>query len=1109
MSAFQYNISITGDCSNTNVGSISVSFTGGTSPYTVEWVNPNLGTDVVTLNPSIRTSLSADTYAIRVNDSTLPTNQEFYINIPVSSGVCANIVSVQSTTCNLDNGSVTGTSSSNYSSTNFYLYFSDDTYVTSASTNTSNIEFNGLTAGTYYMVAEDLGGCTGQSANFIIEDSDPFTYGLYVIPNSSCGGTPIGKIIVTGQTGVAPYTYLWSNGFTTSSITGLTSGTYSVEVTDSLGCSLTQTGVITDVPVLGFGAFTATQPSCFSADGVLTLQITGGTAPYYYSASTGNVQVQYGTSWSISGLSAGDYSISVTDSAFCNIVASTTLLTPLGIASVTISSQGSTCSTVDGSITVSVAGGTSPYTYTLIYPNGNTLNIVNSQTTQVFSNLSTGTYSVVVLDASGCSYMDEITLFATNTYTIATEVTGTTCNQDNGIVLVTKTDGGASPYDYSLDGIQNIIDTTLSAVTFTNVPSGQHTVTVTDATGCTQTTQVYVTESDPLDFTLYSTSCGDGSEGTLTALISSGTPPFTFDWSSNVPSNPQQIQVTGLTADTYSLTIVDSIGCTLTRTAPIDCQGLYISYQTYVMGGEEFNIQSQTKYGLLQMLNEGFDDLTNDKVNCDLLSAVFGVKVSVNPMGLTTSQNFFTGTTLVSAPSDNLYYDTVKDLLLTIPGIGGVTIDAINNQITVSTEPGNTTLNGQEIVVELTIVYDIMCLSCEIPTQTPTATPTPTLTPTNTSSPTPTVTNTPTQTTTQTPTVTPTIPLISSTPTTTPTHTPTPTVTKTPTKTPTPTPTVTPSSTPCSNQIVRTLTSNMNRPAGIVYNPNNGLIYFSNFALGSSDKIGSIVPNTNNVTQTAIQLPGSTNAGEIGLNTTSNKLYAWGQTALGIGKMYIYDFGTYSTTTITGTANVAWGAMVYNSTNNKMYASSLTGGTTGELTIIDGTTNAFTVVTGLPIPIQTQMAFNSTSNKIYMAGLSNTVKVFDCTTNTITASISLSSQPTSLVYKSSTNQMFAIYSTGIAVIDCNTNTVTTSWVIPIGVSYSSAYDSVNDEIYVVSFSLGFYKAIDAVSGTVLTSTVISSPSTPYEVIVYPTTNTIYITDSSSTNYKILEICGEN
>ena len=627
MAAFQYTIALTGDCSNTDSGEIQLLIFGGTPPYTIEWVSPSLGTDVVTTNPSVRTSLSADTYSVRVNDSTLPLNQEFYINIPVSSGVCANINSVQSTTCSFDNGSVTGTSSSNYSSTNFYLYLSGDTYVNSATTNTADVVFTNLSAGTYYMIAEDLGGCSGQSANFIVEDSEPFNYGLYVVPNSSCGGTPIGKIIVTGQTGVSPYTYQWSNGETTSSVTGLTSGTYSVQVIDSLGCSLSKEEFLSDVDVLGFGAFTAIQPTCFSSDGVLTLQITGGTAPYYYSASTGNVQIQYGTSFSISGLSAGDYNILVTDSAFCNILVGTSLLTPLGIASVTISSQGTTCSSNGGSITVSVAGGTSPYTYTLIYPDGNTTNVVNSQTNQVFNNLSSGTYSVAVQDASGCSYMDEITLFATNTYTISTEVTGTTCNQDNGSVLITKTEGGASPFDYSLDGIQNVIDTTLSAVTFTNVPSGQHTVTVVDATGCTQTTQVYVAESDPLEFSLYNTSCGEGSDGSLTALISTGTPPYTFNWSNNVANNPQQIQVTGLTAGTYSLTVVDSVGCVLQRETIINCDALYASYQTYVMGGEEFTIQSQTKYGLLQMLNEGFNDLTLGDDNCILNQAIFEANV--------------------------------------------------------------------------------------------------------------------------------------------------------------------------------------------------------------------------------------------------------------------------------------------------------------------------------------------------------------------------------------------------------------------------------------------------------------------------------------------------
>ena len=306
-----YNLSITGDCQNTNSGGINIEPYNGNSPYNVVWTLPSLGTDLQ-VTVSTRANLSAGTYTILITDSASPANS-ILTNIPVSSGVCCNILGVQGTTCSQDNGSVTGTSSSNYSSTNFYLYSSDGQNIDSLNTNSSIAIFNGLSAGTYYMVAEDLGGCTGQSQNFIIEDSEPFTFGLYTVPNSSCGGTPIGKIIVTGQTGLSPYTYLWNNGETTSSITGLSPGNYSVLVTDSLGCSVSQGSTVTDVDVLGFGVFTATQPTCFSNDGILTLQITGGTAPYYYSASTGNVEIQYGKTWSIYDLSSGEYSISVTD----------------------------------------------------------------------------------------------------------------------------------------------------------------------------------------------------------------------------------------------------------------------------------------------------------------------------------------------------------------------------------------------------------------------------------------------------------------------------------------------------------------------------------------------------------------------------------------------------------------------------------------------------------------------------------------------------------------------------------------------------------------------------------------------------------------------------
>jgi hypothetical protein len=248
-------------------------------------------------------------------------------------------------------------------------------------------------------------------------------------------------------------------------------------------------------------------------------------------------------------------------------------------------------------------------------------------------------------------------------------------------------------------------------VTFNNISSGTHVVTVNDADGCVQTTNVYVSSSQPLDFSLYSSSCGTGNEGTISAFIASGTPPFTYNWSSNVPGNPQSLQVSGLTGGTYTVRVVDKNGCSLSRSTTITCDANYVSYQTYVMGSESFNVSSPTKYGLLQMMNEGFNDLTSGDTGCQLVSAIFNVKVSVLPLGITSSQSFFTSTSLNTAPSDNLYYDTVKSVLLGIPGVGTVDIDSLNNQITIQTSKNNTSLNGQEVVVDLIIVYDITCLA--------------------------------------------------------------------------------------------------------------------------------------------------------------------------------------------------------------------------------------------------------------------------------------------------------------------------------------------------------------------------------------------------------------
>lgn len=711
MAVLDYNIAVTGDCSNNSSGAFNLYINSGTPPYTVEFTEPSFPTQIVTTQPASLVGLASRVYQLRVNDSSLPVNNEFYVNIPISSGVCASIVSIQNTTCNENNGSVIANSTSLYSSTNFSLFDVNNNFITSASTNGDQITFGQLSAGTYYIGVVDLGGCSAFTPTFIVQESENLDFGLYAVPNSSCGGSPIGKIIVTGQTGLAPYTYLWSDGQTGSTITGLTSGVYSVSVTDAFGCTVSKSADITNVNPIGLGIFTATQPSCLQSNGAINMTVTGGTAPFYYSASTGDVLVSYGRTFSISGLSAGQYNFQVTDAGLCQMFAGTTLETPGGITAVSVQGQNSTCSSTNGSITITVQGGTIPYTYTLISPDGTQLNVSNSQTTQIFENLGTGTYTVGISDNTGCSTIQEVTLVAQNKFTISTEVVGTSCNQSNGSVTIYSTSGGTLPLDYSVDGIQNIFDTNLSAVTFNNLTSGTHIVTVTDADGCTQTTNILVPNSQPLSYSLYSTSCGSGDSGKITAFITSGEPPFTFNWSDNVPNEPQQIQISGLTAGTYSVTVVDANGCSLTRNTTITCNKNYTSYQTYTMGAEVFNVQSPTKFGLLQMLNEGYFDLTSGNTNCDLISATFNAKVSVNPSGIVASQNFFTSTSLVQVPSDNQWYDTVKTLLLGIPGVGNVTIDQLNNQITIETSRNNTSLEGQEIVIDLVIEYDIICLS--------------------------------------------------------------------------------------------------------------------------------------------------------------------------------------------------------------------------------------------------------------------------------------------------------------------------------------------------------------------------------------------------------------
>jgi len=355
---------------------------------------------------------------------------------------------------------------------------------------------------------------------------------------------------------------------------------------------------------------------------------------------------------------------------------------------------------------VNVQQGSPPYTFALsgVGVNQSGTTVSNSY---LFSNLTSQTYQLTITDGGLCTYSNSVVVNNNPAYTVTTSGTTASCGLENGSITLMITSGGSSPYVYSLNNGASLTTTNLDA-TFGGLPAGQYEYTIVDSTGCTQTGNVSVLSEGDLQFSLYNTSCGlSGDQGTLTALISSGQPPFTFTWSSNVSGNPQNIYVSGLTGGTYSLTIVDDNGCTQTREVEITCSENLSTYMVYTMCETDFVYTSGTKRGILQMYNEGYRDLTSGNTDCLLSAATFEVQVTVSGTPY-YSGIFYTSNSLLDIPTDQQYFNAVQSTLLGITGITAVSIDTTTSQITITTDDS---LSGEQIIIELIIDYDIDCVS--------------------------------------------------------------------------------------------------------------------------------------------------------------------------------------------------------------------------------------------------------------------------------------------------------------------------------------------------------------------------------------------------------------
>lgn len=746
----EYDLFITGDCTSSGLGEIYIDITGGTAPYTITETSSSglLPTSAATNNYYF-SGLTAGTYVLKIQDSCVsPTPTITYLNIPISSGSSININTITQTSCGNNNGAVEFEFNPYYGSGYYQVYETTLGYVGSGQTTTSTNTFSPLSAGTYYILGDDGGGCTGTSASFVVLSSNTLDYGFYVVNDASCvTGTGAGKLFVTGETGTPPYTYLWSNGETTSSITGLTSGSYGVTVVDSDGCSLSKTVDVDYVLPIEVTSVNTTPPSCFSNDGEVTLFVNNGTAPYYYSGSNGTVEISFTKNYTFTGLTSGLFTYLVTDAGLCTTTDTVLLVTPNSFTFANVTTTNSTCNGSDGTITIVVNSGEpiGVYTYTLIDSSGNTQQTIINSTNTTFNNVPSGDYTFTIDNGSGCGYTGSTVVSNTNKFTINNiSTTGATCGLCNGSVQIVANSGGTLPYTYKIDGFP-----TSQVTTYNNLCPGLYTAIITDADGCSQSQNFTITQTSGVDFVPYLKQPSIGDDGEIKVFIIDGIPPFTYNWSSNVNGQTGG-SVTGLTAGTYVIEVIDSNSCSKKNSIKLKGTKKVTSYEIYnVCDG---NFQSDGTIGersMSQFFNEGFYTLTSDDFNCLLNNATFIAETIVD--GVTKQNTFYTSTNIGDYPTVEQWTDVLKKLFSEYEQIGDVVFDIESNMMTIYNYCKETEecepkvyneLTNSSVVVNLIINYDISCVDCDIPptptpsvTLTPTITPTPTLTPTSTSPP--------------------------------------------------------------------------------------------------------------------------------------------------------------------------------------------------------------------------------------------------------------------------------------------------------------------------------------------------------------------------------------
>lgn len=507
-------------CFNDNNGAINVTTTGGIKPYVFEWSNGEETEDI--------SSLSAGTYSLTVTDGN-ECKESLQALVSQPEPFKATMAEVKNVSCKGDpEGEIRLTVTGGVKP---YSYFWNNGEKTKDIVN--------MPAGDYSVKIADANGCS-EALSASITEPEKLIASVVGVKHNLCFDEHQGEVAIKVDGGTQPYQYAWSNGDSTSNLTGAPSGSYTATITDAKGCEAVISAEITQPQDLTASVKDIVDVNCFGDEtGQITVDVSGGVEPYVYKWSSGETRKD------LTNIASGLYQLTVSDKNGCSELVEATVAEPTALTLTLDTVHHILCyGDARGFIDVTVRGGKFPYAYTWS----------NGSVSEDLENAMAGHYTINVKDANGCRENLSATIEQPEPLTVQLDsLADLQCAGDNKGLVRINAMGGVGPYTY-------VWNNGARSREIANAPAGIYKATVTDANGCDVLFTATVEEPPKLIAAIDAITdirCFGENSGSISVHVLEGVEPYSFEWNNGATTK----DLRGVKAGKYTLTITEGNGC--------------------------------------------------------------------------------------------------------------------------------------------------------------------------------------------------------------------------------------------------------------------------------------------------------------------------------------------------------------------------------------------------------------------------------------------------------------------------------------------------------------------------------------------------------------------